>query len=85
MEELAQRFFACHSTSCRGRSIALADLRRRAERPRVGFRDSSRRADGWSLWDLVLEDLFAAYIEGVNGIVRGFAARSANLHGVGRN
>jgi len=41
-------------------------------------------ADGWSLGVLV-QDLFCCLHRGRNGIVRGFAARSANLHGVGRN
>ena len=72
-----------HSTSCRVRSIAWWICAAAANDHLLVFAIHHAIADGWSL-GVFVEELFAAYIQAITGSSAAFAARPANLCGVGR-
>ena len=61
----------------------VVDLRRSPNDHVLVFAIHHAIADGWSL-GVFVEELFAAYIQGLMGSYEAFAAGAANLRGVGR-
>ena len=84
IEELAAEIFRAPFDFVQGPLYRAADLRRAANDHVLVFAIHHAIADGWSLGVLV-QDLFAAYIEVVMGSSEALPPGAANLHGVGRN
>ena len=84
IEELAAEIFRAPFDFVQGPLYRAADLRRAANDHVLVFAIHHAIADGWSL-GVLSSGPFRCLHRGRDGIVRGFAARAANLHGVGRN
>ena len=84
IEELAAEIFRAPFDFVQGPLYRAADLRRAANDHVLVFAIHHAIADGWSLGVLV-QDLFAAYIEVVMGSSEALPPGAANLLGVGRS